>query len=168
MIFRRLIITLSCFVSIATYGQNRNSIGSEIYYNVEDSMPVLRIDPDPQSDEPNLYYYFGKKAKKVAWDIRFVGGYQALTSYFDSLYFHREDYNWDELNALFYYTILFDKKLKIKEVKIIKRLAYDNSKYDYDSLIKRILFSTEGQWEKGAKINHHEKWYLHFGLLKLK
>ena len=42
----------------------------------------------------------------------------------------------DELNALFYYTILCDKDLKIKEVKIIQREAYDNSKYDYDGLIK--------------------------------
>ena len=63
-----------------------------------------------------MYYYFGKKREKVSLDVQFIGGYQALTNYFDSLYFNREDYNWDELNALFYYTILCDKDLKIKDL----------------------------------------------------
>jgi len=100
--------------------------------------------------------------------VQFIGGYQALTNYFDSLYFNREDYNWDELNALFYYTILCDKDLKIKEVKIIQREAYDNSKYDYDGLIKRILFSTEGKWMKSTKNNRKDKYFLKFGALKLR
>ena len=115
-----------------------------------------------------MYYYFGKKREKVSLDVQFIGGYQALTNYFDSLYFNREDYNWDELNALFYYTILCDKDLKIKEVKIIQREAYDNSKYDYDGLIKRILFSTEGKWMKSTKNNRKDKYFLKFGALKFR
>ena len=111
-----------------------------------------------------MYYSLGKKREKVSLDVQFIGGYQVLTNYFDSLYFNREDYNWDELNALFYYTILCDKDLKIKEVKIIQREAYDNSKYDYDGLIKRILFSTEGKWMKSTKNNHKDKYFLSLNL----
>ena len=86
---------------------------------------VCKIDTISQVFGSKVYYYFGKKREKVSLDVQFIGGYQALTNYFDSLYFNREDYNWDELNALFYYTILCDKDLKIKEVKIIQREAYD-------------------------------------------
>ena len=35
------------------------------------------------------------------------------------------------------YTILFDRKLKIREIKIVKRAGYNNSKYNYDKLIKK-------------------------------
>lgn len=168
MIFKRLIIAFFFFVSIVLYGQNRYDVNSKIYYNVEDSMPVFRVDTVSQSGRPKIYYYFGKITEKVSSDIRFVGGYRALTNYFDSLYFNREDYNEDELNALFYYTILFNKKLEIKEIKIIQREGYDNLKYDYDSLIKKILFSTEGQWEKSVNVNDQQRWYLKVGLLKLK
>ncbi|WP_349924619.1 hypothetical protein [Bacteroides caccae] len=129
---------------------------------------VCKIDTISQVFGSKVYYYFGKKREKVSLDVQFIGGYQALTNYFDSLYFNREDYNWDELNALFYYTILCDKDLKIKEVKIIQREAYDNSKYDYDGLIKRILFSTEGKWMKSTKNNHKDKYFLKFGVLKLR
>lgn len=168
MIIKRLSIAFLFFVSMALCGQNKNDIGSKVYFNVEDSMPVLRVDTAFQEGKPSIYYYFGKKIEKVSSDVRFIGGYQALSCYFDSLYFNREDYDENELNALFYYTILFNEKLEIKEVKIIQREGYNNLKYDYDSLIKRILFSTEGQWEKSIKANSHEKWYLKFGLLKLK
>ena len=129
---------------------------------------VCKIDTISQVFGSNVYYYFGKKREKVSLDVQFIGGYQVLTNYFDSLYFNREDYNWDELNALFYYTILCDKDLKIKEVKIIQREAYDNSKYDYDGLIKRILFSTEGKWMKSTKNNRKDKYFLKFGALKLR
>ena len=48
------------------------------------------------------------------------------------------------------------------------REAYDNSKYDYDGLIKRILFSTEGKWMKSTKNNRKDKYFLKFGALKLR
>ena len=97
------------------YGQNKVSQG-KAYYNVEDGTLVCKIDTISQVFGSKVYYYFGKKREKVSLDVQFIGGYQALTNYFDSLYFNREDYNWDELNALFYYTILCDKDLKIKDL----------------------------------------------------
>lgn len=83
------------------------------------------------------------------------------------MYYNREDYNYDELNALAMFTILFDENLKIKDVRILKRIAYNNNKYDYDSLVKRILWSTEGRWEKEGE-NSQCKWYLYLGYFKLR
>ena len=97
---------------------------------------VCKIDTISQVFGSKVYYYFGKKREKVSLDVQFIGGYQALTNYFDSLYFNRE--------------------------------AYDNSKYDYDGLIKRILFSTEGKWMKSTKNNHKDKYFLKFDVLKLR
>ena len=56
----------------------------------------------------------------------------------------------------------FDRKLKIKEIKIVERRGYNNSKYNYDKLIKRILLSTEGKWQKTNNA-HSEKWYFRMG-----
>lgn len=167
MIFKSLVISFLLFIGIGLCGQNKVT-QSKIYYNVEDGTAVCKIDTSSQTSEIEMFYYFGRKSERVSSDVKFIGGYQALTNYFDSIYFNRKDYNEDELNALFYYTILFDESLKIKEVKIIRREAYDNSKYNYDSLIKKILFSTEGKWEKSTKKSRENKWFLKFGTLKLK
>ena len=80
--------------------------------------------------------------------------------YQDSLYW--ENYNGDEQNASCLYTILFDRKLKIREIKIVKRAGYNNSKYNYDKLIKKILLSTEGSWQKTNNALS-EEWYFIFG-----
>ncbi len=37
-----------------------------------------------------MYYSLGKKREKVSLDVQFIGGYQVLTNYFDSLYFNRK------------------------------------------------------------------------------
>ena len=50
------------------------------------------------------------------------------------------------MNVDVWYTILFDKQLKIKEVKIFRR-GFLDSRYDYEKLVKGILLSTEGNWE---------------------
>lgn len=110
-----------------------DSIKTELLYDV-DSLPVLRFD----SIRHGLTTYFYTHTKqKVCSNIAFEGGAKALTAYCDSLYFNRKDYNYDELNARAIITILFDRSLKIIDVRIIKRIAYNNSKYNYDALIKK-------------------------------
>ena len=79
--------------------------------------------------------------------------------------YHRKDYHYDELNARALFTILFDQDLRIKEIKILKRLAYNNLTYNYDGLIKRILLSTEGRWIKN---DNKSKWYFYFGYFDLR
>jgi hypothetical protein len=142
---------------------SQNKIEKNIYYDV-DNFPVLRFDSINNSLIVN-YYIITKK--KVSNNIQFIGGYDALSTFCDSLYYNREDYNYDELNALAMFTILLDKELKIKDIRIVKRIAYDNLTYDYDGLIKKILFSTDEKWIKKDNIDHSE-WYFYLGYFKLR
>ena len=166
MIFKRLpILAIFLLHLLLSYGQNQtDSIrSSTLRYDV-DSLLVLRID----LTQDTIYVkYFIPPLWQDACITRFKGGYKAFTVYCDSMYFNREDYNYDELNASALYTILFDENFKIKDVRILTRLAYDNSKYDYDALVKRILWSSEGKWEKLNK-NDHCKWYFGMGYFKLR
>ena len=52
--------------------------------------------------------------------------------------------------------------LRQREIRIIKRDGYDNSKFDYDGLIKKILLSTEGKWQRDEKLPS-ENWYFTMG-----
>jgi hypothetical protein len=142
------------------YSQNNiNCMGKQkITYDV-DTMPVFSI--YSHDNKVNFDYYFVSK-DSVSIDIQYDGGYKSLSAYCDSLYFCREDYDYTELNARAYYTILFDHDLNLKEIKIIKRLGYDNLEYNYDELIKRILFSTEGRWMKRNN-KDNSKWYFYYG-----
>ena len=110
-------------------------------------------------------YYFRKRLREVSTEISYIGGNESLRKYQDSLYW--ENYNGDEQNASCLYTILFDRKLKIREIKIVKRAGYINSKYNYDKLIKKILLSTEGSWQKTNNALS-EEWYFIFGRFLLR
>lgn len=185
MITKHLFIIIFLFSGMLLYGQNqiieiqyeedvfdgRKMCNSTIYCDVENLSPVFKVVTDTFTVEPtkvNYYYYFKNSPKEVSFlKLDYEGGFQALTQYFDSVYYSKIDPNWNELNAVFHYTILFDKKLKIKEIKIIRRGGYNNRKYNYDKLIKSILLSTEGKWKK-SNPNDKSKWYLDLGILRLK
>ena len=64
-------------------------------------------------------YYFRKRLREVSTEISYIGGNESLRKYQDSLYW--ENYNGDEQNASCLYTILFDRKLKIREIKISEK-----------------------------------------------
>jgi hypothetical protein len=64
--------------------------------------------------------------------------------------------------------MLFDADLNIKEVRIHKRDATINKKYDYDALVKRILFSTAEKWEKINPQNKSKWYWVWIPFLKLK
>ena len=105
-------------------------------------------------------------------NIGFIGGGEYLRYYCDSLYYvNADEYDYRELNIRVPYSILFNNELKIQEIHIIERPApYNNceynKKYNYNDLIKRILFSTEGKWIKKDKESHD--WYMYVGLFHLK
>jgi hypothetical protein len=151
--------------------QYQSSDTYKITYDM-DSLPVFNIiHIDTLKKEISVNYFFISKEGKILGDtagaVQYTGGYEALSSYCDSLYFNREDYDYNELRARAYYTILFDKNLKIKEIRIIKRSGYSNQRYNYDNLIKRILFSTEGKW---IIYNNEKKyrWYFYYGSFNVK
>jgi hypothetical protein len=170
---------MSFFLGISLYSQNkaveektifydsfsnkRKIIKNYIYYDVENLLPVYKTTIDSMhSPVRNTFYFFGKKIRKVSMDVEYIGGTDALLKYQDSTYWNKKNFSGEEVNGSCLYTILFDKNLKIKEVKIIKRSAYDNSKYNYDSVIKKIILSTQGNWKK-TNDNIHEKWYFRLG-----
>ncbi|WP_455586781.1 hypothetical protein [Bacteroides sp.] len=128
-----------------------NSSKSDTIYDVN-GLPVLGdINVDTINNRVETHYFCMVKdtiVEKIAGGVKYIGGYDKLSSYCDSLYYSWKE-GYDELNASAYFTILFDRKKRIKEVRILKRLAYNNLKYDYDNLIKRILYSTENKWVKG-------------------
>lgn len=132
---------------------NNNNIRFDV-----DHFPVFRFDTLETS--LNISYYIITE-KKAICNVQFNGGFEALNAFCDSLYFNRSNSNQDELNAMAEYIILFDKKLRIKDIRILKRLAYDNSKYNYDKLIINILLATKGKWvKKDNKISTDLYFYL--------
>jgi len=163
MIFKySILVVIALLQSFSLYSQKKTyKLKSEIFCDV-DSFPVFRFDT---LDNKEVIKYYLIKEELVSVNIQFAGGYDALTNFCDSLYYNRKDYNYDELNARALFTILFDQDLRIKEIKILKRMAYNNLKYNYDGLIKKILLSTEGQWIKN---DNKSKWYFYFGYFDLR
>lgn len=139
----------------------KREISSTTFFEVGTFLPVIKMVSDTASHEKmSCYYYLKNKPVKVSMDISYIGGIKAMRKYQDSLYW--KYYNGDEINCTCLYTILFNDKLKIKEVKIVRRGGYNNSKFDFDSLIKKILLSTDGNWQK-ENSNSTEKWYFTLG-----
>lgn len=156
----KFLLLLNLLQSILICSQiNKQNIRYDVH-----NFPVLRFDSIKDSLVVNYYII---TEERVSSDIQFKGGYEALAAYCDSLYYNREDYNHEELNALAMVTILFDKHLRIKDIRIIKRIAYDNLNYNYDELIKRILYSTNGMWIKKNNIKKN-KWYFYLGHFRLR
>lgn len=139
----------------------KKKIEKTIFFDTETNLPVFELILDTaRSSKMYTSCYFRKRLREVSTEISYIGGNESLRKYQDSLYW--ENYNGDEQNASCLYTILFDRKLKIREIKIVKRAGYNNSKYNYDKLIKKILLSTEGSWQKTNNALS-EEWYFIFG-----
>ena len=139
--------------------QEKKLVESQVFYDKTNQLPVFRI--SKQGEKIEVDY-------SISINVGFIGGVERLHKYCDSLYyanFSEENYN--EVNVRVPYSILLDNELRVREVHILQRLPlykYDE-KYDYDSLIKKILLSTDGQWFKKDKENN---WYLYVGLFHLK
>ncbi len=182
MTIKFLFIFLLAMVSPLLYGQSKitnesiiyssdtspykKEITSSTFFEVETFLPVFKSTLDTaKSPKLEIFYYFGKEFQKVSTDISYTDGNESLRKYQDSLYW--ANYNGDEINGSCLYTILFDEKLKIQEIRIVKRGGYNNSKFDYDGLIKKILLSTEGKWKK-TKDTHSENWYFTMGRFRVR
>ena len=116
----------------------KKEVQSSTFFEVETFLPVCKSILDTTKSSNHAVFYYTKK--------------------------EFQNYNGDEVNGSCLYTILFDDKLKIREIRIIKRDGYDNSKFDYDGLIKKILLSTEGKWQRDEKLPS-ENWYFTMGVL---
>lgn len=118
------------------------------YFETGTLKPVydLVTDSSKVGKERYLLYYLDGIPQRVSSGVSYKeGGFKRLSQYTDSLCW--KHYNSDShVNVDVWYTILFDKQLKIKEVKIFRR-GFLDSRYDYEKLVKGILLSTEGNWE---------------------
>ena len=147
--------------------QEKKLVESQVFYDKTNQLPVFRISKQGEKIEVD-YYTALDTINSISINVGFIGGVERLHKYCDSLYyanFSEENYN--EVNVRVPYSILLDNELRVREVNILQRLPlykYDE-KYDYDSLIKKILLSTDGQWFKKDKENN---WYLYVGLFHLK
>lgn len=147
--------------------QEKKLVESQVFYDKTNQLPVFRISKQGEKIEVD-YYTALDTIYIISINVGFIGGVERLHKYCDSLYyanFSEENYN--EVNVRVPYSILLDNELRVREVHILQRLPlykYDE-KYDYDSLIKKILLSTDGQWFKKDKENN---WYLYVGLFHLK
>ena len=110
-------------------------------------------------------YYLCGVPQVVSTDISYIGGWKKFQHYQDSLYWAY--YDGPEMNMTCWYTLLFDKNLKIKEVKIVRRNAYDNRRYDFDGLVKKILLSTDGCWQTTDDTVRTD-YYFWFGMFRLR
>ena len=147
--------------------QEKKLVESQVFYDKTNQLPVFRISKQGEKIEVD-YYTALDTINSISINVGFIGGVERLHKYCDSLYyanFSEENYN--EVNVRVPYSILLDNELRVREVHILQRLPLYKyyEKYDYDSLIKKILLSTDGQWFKKDKENN---WYLYVGLFHLK
>jgi hypothetical protein len=154
-IFNKIII-LSVFIPLCAFSQKKN-----IVFDV-DSIPVC-IENKNVEKEMTYSYFLPVQAST---NIEYNGGRKSLVLYGDSCFCSSfKESECKEKNAYALYTILFDSSLHIKDIHIIHRFGYDNVEYNYDTLIKKILFSTEGSWMK--KKGKASEWYLYSGRFHL-
>lgn len=141
-------------------------LSSQVYYDAADNTPVFKLFKDKQ-DSLRVEYYLSQDSSKILdTDIQFNYGTKGLFQYFDSLYFKSfTEENYREVNRWESYSILFDDKLRIKDIRIIARPGQKEYDASYDALIKRILLSTEGMWHK---TNVSNNWSFYLGLVHIK
>ena len=66
------------------------------------------------------------------------------------------------MNASCLYVILFNKKMKIKDIRIFSRSGYNYLKFNFVNLVKEVLKSSEGKWEI-IKGKSKSDWYFTMG-----
>lgn len=148
----------------------QEKVKDPVYYDITDHLPVFGLYEQGEKIMVDYYYTALDPTSSIGINIDFIGGVEQLSNYCDSLYYaSASEYEYRETNVRVPYSILFNKELKVQEVHILKRpLPYYNynDRYDYNSLIKRILFSTDGKWfRKGEECSD---WYFRIGHFHLK
>lgn len=158
---KRLSTTILFFVVfIQLFSQKKYK---NVQFDVQ-GLPAYKID-SLKEDRSVIYYAKNGRKLNASIALHYRGGYKTLSAYCDSAYFNRADNDQNELNASALYCILFDEKLKIREIRIIKRRGYSNIRYSYDNLIKKILLGTEGNWEK---IKNDSMFYFFLGYFNVR
>lgn len=144
------------------YSQNIGEIKKDTTIFDVSKFPVFKLD-SMKNGAKVTYFTFDKV--DASTKVQFVGGYESLSQFCDSLYFEKIDVNLIGLNAKALYTILLDKELKIKDVRIIKRIGYDNKNFNFDDIVIDVLKDTEFNW---MKLNNDSDYFFYTGLFNLR
>lgn len=142
-------------------------VTNNIHFDVVTLQPVFKIVTDSITGikkKTHYFYRYKGREREVISNIFYEGGQSVFEEYKRMRFW--EKYTGTEMNASCLYVMLFDNNLKIKDIRIISRSGYNNSKFNFDKLIKEILKSSEGRWkvEQEAKKN---EWYFVLGRFKL-
>ena len=116
--------------------------------------------------DSNSFQYVTLKGEVVdaSYDnISYIGGKKGLEHFMDSLYFD-DFYRHNEVNIPFYFYLLFDQNLKIKEIRFLGQ-ASKHSMHNFEPMIKDILKRSEGNWIISYLTD--KKWYIYLGRYKL-
>lgn len=158
MVNRILLFTTCVLLSCTIYAQT--------FYDAEDGSAIFSLYRDARK-EPRIKYYGWGDSIKIDFDIRPKEGIESLNSFLDSLYYaHFTERTYREVNLHEFYTILFDDKLCIRDVRIIHppRKLFDYEKA-YFRLAKKILSGTGGKWIKQVPNGH---WGFYTGCFHMK
>lgn len=142
---------------------------SQVFFDAVNRKPIFEL--NQENGRTKIKYYFATDTiESIDYDIQFNGGVQALKQYCDSLYYASfTDEPYEEVNLWESYCILFDNKLKIRDVRVIDKpqgyIRICPYNLFYDKLIKKILYSTEDMWFKKEKNNH---WSFYLGMFHIK
>ena len=139
-------------------------ITKNIYFDVTTLKPVFEFITDSINKEIHYYYYYKGKKREVTSNISYNNGNESFEEYKKRVYW--EKFSGDEMNASCLYVILFDKKMKIKDIRIFSRSGYNNLKFNFDKLVKEVLKSSEGKWEI-IKGKSKSDWYFTMGRFKI-
>ena len=80
---------------------------------------------------------------------QYKGGKEALQEYLDSCYYQRPGYDYQEYSFHYVFNILFNKDMKILDVRIT--YLSPNMNRRFDELLKEALYNSEGNWEPKYK-----------------
>lgn len=156
MIIKYLLLTV-VFALMCQYSYSQPKTNDSILYSVEDNKPVYLFRSEPDKENiGNIYYFIKNKKVKVNYNIEYKGGQEKKTEDYDSVYYSLvpDSITGYEQNGLALCSILFDHNLKIKEIKILRRYGYDNSKFNYDKVVKFIIRKMSRNWRKKEVLNN--------------
>ena len=142
----------------------KNVITKNIYFDVATLKPVIEFMTDSINKETRYYYHYKGKKREVTSNISYKNGDETFEEYKNRIYWNK--YSGDEMNASCLYVILFDKRFKIKDIRIIARNGYNNLNFNFDKLVKEVLKSSEGKWEI-IKSESKSDWYFAMGRFKI-
>lgn len=141
---------LLSFYSIECCSQERDvsEFAKDVY-----GMPVFTSHDTTSKD----YLTLDGKRILASLGVEYIGGRDSLNRYCKKMYYKLVNPTYNELNQRVFITLLFDKDLNIKEIRLLPPVFLYRRDY-YEKLFTIIAKSTQGQWKKKS---HNKDWYVY-------